>query len=249
MIHSGQRHLLVAVLACILTACRGTADVAPASTAPALPATAITRPTTVVTARSAPPTAAPAALAAPTTTSDEWTSLTQRPLHLPLAEGASCPVTSWQPAGTLDPADFTPTLPYYAFGPGPVYPIIYQFNSTSRNVNPSHDTVSGWTFDKVLWLIAPRYRAPALVRAQHLGPPAALTFFRGRAGSPEETATLRLPTEGPSVGWQTAGSAVRFSSPVPGCYVFQVDGLAFSAVIVFRVTGASVRTAPHWRAG
>jgi hypothetical protein len=171
------------------------------------------------------------------TATADWTSLAQRPVHLPtLAPGAKCPVTFWQPAAKLDATDFSSSSSYFAFGPGPVYPIIYQFDPTSRTVHPSRDAVSGWIFDKVLWLIAPSYRAPALVRARRLNPPAPVSFFQGRAGSPTQTAELRIATASLPAAWQTSGSAVRFPSAVtPGCYAFQVDGVGISSAIIFQV--------------
>ena len=74
-----------------------------------------------------------------------------------------------------------------------------------------------------------------MVRARRLDPPAALSFVHGRAGSSDETAMLKISAESFAAGWQTAGSGVRFPSPGPDCYAFQVDGRSFSDVIVFQV--------------
>jgi hypothetical protein len=237
VIRSGQRWLLTATIAVLLTACSDGVAGTPVPTA--IPAAAIA---TTVPAGTATPGPRVTPTTAATTTAvvatSEEASLAARPLHLPtFAAGAPCPVTAWQPASNLDRADFKPTWSYFAFGPGPVYPIIYQFDPASRTVHPARDAVSGWRSDKVLWLIAPTYRGRTLVRGQRLDPAAPLSFFQGRAGSTTQTSAFSISTERRSAGWQTSGSGIRFPAQAGGCYAFQVDGLTFSAVIVFAVAG------------
>jgi hypothetical protein len=242
MIHSGRRFLLLAALAVLLVACRGddatnsaataTTTTGAAALAPTVPATALPAPT--------PTTALPPMVAA---TSDGAT-VTARPFHLPaLAPGAPCPVTSWQPASNVDPAgEFSSPGVYNAFGRGPIYPIIYNFDIKRGAITFVKLAAGGpgGRQDKVLWIASPAYQGPALIRGRQLGGAGTLRF------APEDSSPtqLRFPVDtgigsSDSVeGWRDRPSSMLI--PSPGCYAFQIDGQSFSDVVVFQVSGVPV---------
>lgn len=215
----GRLPSLVVALLLLLTACRGAIAVAPSPPATAQPPT-------------------PTAVAAPTSAA-VWDRLAQRPLRLPtLPAGAACPVTPWQPASQLVPGDFGPS--YLAFGPGPIYPLIYHFDPRQRAVPfaalPAF--AEARKQDKILWIAAPTYRQPALIRGHQLGGSQSLQLASGEAGP---APALRFPaatgasSADTAQGWRDQPSFAVV--PAPGCYAFQVDGLPFSDVIVFHVSG------------
>jgi hypothetical protein len=134
----------------------------------------------------------------------------QRPLHLPqLAAGASCPVSA---------------------GSGPVRPI----GSAELSVSPFID--SSWQGGRVTWASASSYTGPVLIRGGRLGATGAVGFGAGHV--PVDALQLLAPGMGaptPPGGGREWPSFTRVQAP--GCYGYQVDGTAFSEVIVFRVTG------------
>jgi hypothetical protein len=83
----------------------------------------------------------------------------------------------------------------------------------------------------VLWVIAPDYEGPVLIRGHQLDGPHELRFDGGVDDvtlHPE----LRL-IAGPENGahWSTWPTNTRIEAP--GCYAYQVDGPTFSYSIVF----------------
>ena len=130
-----------------------------------------------------------------------------------------------------------------AFGPGlghgPIYPAGTKDGVVRVEFPPpassgfAHSAYSG---QKILWVGAPRYRGPVLIRgyaidgSQHrvrfgaaIHPYAAMQLPPGRGGS---TTT----TQG---GWRNWPSFTRVSAP--GCYAWQIDGRNFSYTINLRV--------------
>ena len=159
-----------------------------------------------------------------------WETLRERPLQLPnLASGAACPRT---PDGQVSPA-YGPGL-----GTGPIYPVGLGTNGVLSFAYPPDPSVefagSDWGGAKVLWVSSPAYRGPALIRGHQLDGPNGLRFGRGIDPSDE----LRLPQEpgarsiGEEPGWRAWPSYTRLRAP--GCYAYQVDGLDFTEVVVFR---------------
>src|SRR4051794_9218170 len=159
---------------------------------------------------------------------DPWAKL-HRALHLPtVAAGGRCPVSE---VGSLNFLKFGVGK---GIGPGPVYPIGFE-QPGSRLVfayPPQPNSAfagSKWSGQKVLWFIAPSYRGPALIRGARLDAPGRLRF-ETRKVPPLE---LRIPG---AVGSVPTGrdrpSYTRLRAP--GCYAYQVDGMTFSRVIVFR---------------
>ncbi len=142
----------------------------------------------------------------------------RRPLHLPrLGPAADCPVSSRR---DVDP-QFSPGL-----GTGPAYPAGFDDESTlhygGANFPPP------WTGNKVLWYVDPAYGGPVLIRGHQLGGPW-WVGFDGFGRRPY--AEIRIGP-GPRGRWRERGSYTRVRAP--GCYAYQVDGLIFSRVIVFR---------------
>jgi hypothetical protein len=92
---------------------------------------------------------------------------------------------------------------------------------------------SAWGGQKVLWLGAPSYHGPVLIRGRKLTG-GGLGFGAGKI----PLAEVDVPPGRPGGvglnrdGWRLWGGYVRLRSP--GCYGVQVDGTTFSEVIIFR---------------
>lgn len=154
--------------------------------------------------------------------SDVWTQL-RRPLQLPhLAAGADCPVA---PAQTLSPelGSGQGKGPVYAVGAYPSLRFVYPPQQGQSWYG------SSWGGQKVLFAARPDYQGPVLIRGGELGGGELLGFGGGLTPAAE----LRLPASGGSTGgWRSWPSYTRLRAG--GCYAWQVDGLGFSEVIVFR---------------
>ena len=157
--------------------------------------------------------------------SDPWVKL-RRPLHIPhIASGATCPVTASSRPSPL----YGRTL-----GRGPAYPLTAWRTGTLSffyPVRPSQQWYpSDWSGQKVLWIVAPRYRGPVLIRGRQLDGPNLVRFDN----SSPPPAELQIPAGGVTStgGFRNWASETRLRAP--GCYAWQVDGTTFSRVIVFR---------------
>lgn len=141
----------------------------------------------------------------------------------------SCPVSEARPLGPF----VGPGL-----GPGPVYPVfgdhgVLRFNPPGSQTGQSLFAGSQWGGQKVLWVGAPSYRGPVLIRGRQLNGPLAIGF--GRAAVPLAAMQLLAPgasSAGEPPGWREWPSYTRLRAG--GCYAYQVDGTSFSTVIVFR---------------
>jgi hypothetical protein len=162
---------------------------------------------------------------------DEWAAL-HRPLHLPkLAAGTRCPVS------TVDRGVAWSRIDIFGgsgVGVGPVYPGL---GASKGLVKMSRDEQYGgpWSGVKVFWYVTPDYRGPVLIRGRRLDGTAKLGFNGAKSAASE----LRI-SPGETVAWQGrpsegrgVPSAVRALSA--GCYGVQIDGTAFSRVVVFSV--------------
>ena len=164
-----------------------------------------------------------------------WRSL-HRPLHVPrVATGAPCPVS---PTTSVDlGVEGVRRLR----GRGPAYPTLTGSEQTLEFVYPpsaqSQFAGSSWSGNKVLWWVSGRYHGPVLIRGRQLDGPNLLRFDDGRV-PPAETRIRPGPGYGPSNGARDHPSYTRVRAP--GCYGYQIDGIGFSRVIVFR----AVRTPP-----
>ena len=144
-----------------------------------------------------------------------------RPLRVPhIAAGARCPVT---PARTVSTSVLVGTGPVYPFGGFPELTFTYP---------PQPDEIwygSAWSGNKILWLGRRSYRGPVLIRGRQLDGPHELRFGPGIAPARE----LRLHIVAVSrSGWRNWPSYTRLRAE--GCYAWQVDGMTFSRLIVFR---------------
>lgn len=157
---------------------------------------------------------------------DEWAALRARPLKLPaLAPGSPCPATP----GQVVAPEYGPAL-----GNGPAYPVGLGTEGVLSLAGALEE--GGWYYAKVLWVSAPAYSGPVLVRGKQLDGPNDLRFESG----PDPAAERQLQVEADArsqSGWREWRSYTRLRGP--GCYAYQVDGTSFSQVIVFRAaTGA-----------
>lgn len=153
-----------------------------------------------------------------------WADL-RRPLRIPrIKPGARCPVTA---SISLSPA-FAPGQ-----GAGPVYPVgAANGMQFLYPVQPEQGWYpSEWSGNKIAWTAAKSFRGPVLIRGRRLDGTEKLGFGE----KPVPAAELRLTVTAAGVGedgWYQQGSFTRVRAA--GCYAWQIDGRAFSRVIVFR---------------
>ena len=137
---------------------------------------------------------------------------------------------------TLSPAtEDVPHAGEAALGDGPVYAA---FGSPAPRVVYTHvgDTI---------WISAPQYRGPVLVRGRRIDARGTVGFgsalkpsseLRLPAGSWDEDTELARETWPRAVrnGWRFALENTRVAPD--GCYAFQIDGESFSDVVLFGST-------------
>ncbi|MGI8858299.1 MAG: hypothetical protein ACR2JW_21360 [Thermomicrobiales bacterium] len=215
------------LIASLLTVCGcsgGTSSPAPAPSEPT--------PTTMTTATTVPSAVASITVSTPTPVADSdatvFAQLAARPLHLPtLNTGEACPRTPSTPI----PINVAPVL-----GNGPIYPSV-GFVNAPIVYDPHRVEANGTIPWKTLWLSAPIYHAPSIIRGQQIDGPNTMEFFNEEEGSRSQE--LRFPTNTQvSSGdipydWRQQPSLTYF--PGPGCYAYQVDGIGLSEVIVVEV--------------
>ena len=167
-----------------------------------------------------------------------WTTLSQRPLHLPvLAPGSLCPVTRGR---QIDPT-YGP-----AAGTGPVYAVGIGIDGSIPYIDAAHwggGIGADWGGQKVLWAIK-GYRGPILVRGRQLDGSHSMMFNGGldQRTYPGDLTTAPLLTELRLVGdegfepfdspWTNWSSFVRMQTP--GCFGMQIDGQTFTETVVFQ---------------
>ena len=145
----------------------------------------------------------------------------RRPVHLPrVAPGSRCPVSERHEVS----ADFAPAL-----GPGPVYPVGFDTSSTLHYRGAAFPPP--WTGQKVLWVAAPGYQGLIRIRGHQLDG-RWWVGFDGWRGRPYSEMRLLQATANPGAEWRQFPSYTRVRGH--GCYAYQVDGLSFSLVVVFR---------------
>jgi hypothetical protein len=144
----------------------------------------------------------------------------RRPLHLPSASAGSCPVG---PRARYDNGSFGGVV----LGRGPVRPIVAAPIAQGSVTFRASQSSPGWYDAKTLWFSAARYRGPVLIRGRKLDGPGLLGFGSGepRLVDPQfAPAAGNVIRQWPGATWITA----------PGCYAWQIDGVNFSTVVVFR---------------
>jgi len=144
----------------------------------------------------------------------------ERPLKLPAAGSADCPVTPT-----------TESVPFMAGarGEGPVY-----LAGGGRLSIAGSRQSGGFWFLKNAWVADPSELGPILVRGGRIDAPGDLRF------GADPTPHLQLPirsythTSGQPPGWRLFVSYLR--PPSPGCYAMQLDTFTASLWLVFDVT-------------
>ncbi len=170
-----------------------------------------------------------------TTTTDiapaVWDKLRARPLSLPtLPAGAPCPAAQGR---TVYPA-YGP-----AIGAGPVYVVGMGTTGVLNAVGPapiSQDGGGAWGFENGMFIIAPSYTGPALIRGGQIDSSQPLLFNGGvdqlDGFSPASPTLLRqLRIEGGQAfgsPWATWPTYLRMRTT--GCYAIQIDGTTFSKI-------------------
>jgi hypothetical protein len=160
-----------------------------------------------------------------------WAKL-HRPLRLyRLPPGAACPVSRVDPRVDWERINI---FGGSGIGRGPVYPAL---GGSHGRMNATRDVRYGglWAAGKVFWYARSSYQGRILIRGRRLDGPQWLRF-NGRRLPPRE---LRIePHE--TVTWErqpprSRGVPSNLRVRAPGCYGVQIDGTAFSRVVVFTV--------------
>jgi hypothetical protein len=145
--------------------------------------------------------------------------------------GAHCPVST---------ARRTATFVGPLAGSGPVYPVLPSDGELNFIYPPPPAGQSGfagseWGGQKVLWVAAPRYTGPVLIRGRQLDGPHAVGFGGDRVPADEmQLLAAGAVSPGEPSGWREWPSYTRLRAG--GCYAYQVDGANFSTVIVVHAT-------------
>jgi hypothetical protein len=155
----------------------------------------------------------------------------RRPLHLPILDpGQGCPTTR----GHTYANDLFGGI---ALGVGPVRPLIA--------VRKKHDAAPAlegvlrfypfyadrsWHSLKTLWFAAPSYRGPVLIRGRQLDGSHVTVF--GEQPTIVDPLLRAGPTANGRDGFREWPGASYLRKP--GCFAWQVDGLTFSNLIVFK---------------
>ena len=156
----------------------------------------------------------------PTAAADPYAALRARPLKLPgVTPGQPCP----RALGRIVSPSFGPAL-----GSGPVYPVGLGTEGTIDLAGAMEE--GGWLYAKVLWVAAPSFRGPILVRGGRLDAVGEVRFERG--ADPARELALNTDPRGPDAeGWTDWPSYTRLRAS--GCYAYQVDTPGFTLVIPF----------------
>jgi hypothetical protein len=155
-------------------------------------------------------------------------SALRRPLRLPALVHGHCPTHR---ARVVEPHEGA------AEGPGPIYPLTADPAGPSGVLTfayppppGSFRAGTGFGSQKVLWIGAPRYRGPVLIRGGQLGGHDPVKFD---GGTPVFFPEPQFPPQSPGEhGWRgwPSGTDLRAS----GCYAWQIDGTTFSYTVAFR---------------
>lgn len=156
-------------------------------------------------------------------------SALRRPVRFPhLGPGASCPATHGRPTKN-------PVADGVAMGDGPVRALLATAGDLNQGIADLDATpFRGWRLVKTEWFILPSYRGPVSIRAMRLDGSTPIRL--GGSGSLPSLATPIVVPPGPTAntvgGWRAIPSGTWSTSA--GCFGFEVDGLSFQELIVFR---------------
>lgn len=154
----------------------------------------------------------------PVADEETWKELSARPVQLPtVAPGSPCPITP-----TTQLASGTGVLA----GSGPVYAVGNVIAYGAR-------TIDGIFPSKVLWVAAPDYPGPALIRGRQLDGPGGVFFSNSRKVTELRfELDTRVRAGASDQGWRYLPSTVNVEGT--GCYGFQLDGAGWTSTIVMR---------------
>jgi hypothetical protein len=183
------------------------------------------------TSAGASPAQSPGVAASASNASETIPASLRRPLHLPRVDSAgACPTS-------LGESYSNSQFGGIALGDGPVLPLVAVHRSRDigpakngiLHVRPYADYPGNWLWVKTLWISFPRYQGPILLRGRQLDGVNPLAMGEPPTIDPELPAG---PTGNGEEGFREwpGGTWVKAA----GCYAWQIDGLDFSYVIVFR---------------
>jgi hypothetical protein len=128
-----------------------------------------------------------------------------------------------------------------AAGPGPVFAVTGdpRHHGTVIMTFPP-DPIGGfarsqYSGQRILWLVAPSYDGPILIRGWQLDGTHPVRF--STVDGPLLTELQLPPGTNFGGGWRQRFVYVRVR--IPGCYAWQIDGTSFSYTITFRVTAGT----------
>jgi hypothetical protein len=121
-----------------------------------------------------------------------------------------------------------------ALGPGPVFPITRLLVRGAEPVVDGGKPIRGRYVLKVLWTVAPRYRAAVTISGTRLDGPGDVRFANeGRAGRPR--GTIRIARQR-TAAWRERPS--NPTVPAPGCYALVLRGTGLDTAIVVRIAAS-----------
>lgn len=138
-----------------------------------------------------------------------------------------------------------PGLRGVQLGDGPVVPLVVPQSKANRDLatkgilvmrkreyRPGEERPGGWHEMKTAWVSKAEYRGPVLMRAGRIDGGGPLAFGERPTSSSRQIPPARWSSINGERGYRNwpGGTFVR----KPGCYGWQIDGLDFSTVIVFR---------------
>jgi hypothetical protein len=156
-------------------------------------------------------------------------STVRRLLRLPvISAGQPCPVSA---SRTVD-QQFGP-----AIGAGPAYVVLPGPGGSAAILTfkyppPANSMSAGSEYgaQKALWLTAPAYDGPVLIRGRQIDGANPIGYGTDKDPLPE----LQLPPvvdSANSARWRSFATEIRLRAA--GCYAWQVDGTTFSFIIIF----------------
>lgn len=176
---------------------------------------------------------APSPLNPGPTRAEVWASLLQRPLRLQtIPAGKACPASRSEEISRSFGKVLDPTS-----GPGIAYPVLGGGTSVLPWVYSRANWGEIWGGQKVLWVVRKHYTGPVLVRGRRIDGPEDMRFSDSsnpwrELQLPEGEAVQQLVENGPAELWREYPSYTRVRAA--GCYAYQVDGLGFTSVFVFK---------------